>query len=240
MSELLINLLFAFFGGILPALIWLWFWLKEDGSHPEPNKLIIKTFLLGILMVPVAFIFQTAINIIFWNGEVEEVLSRGSYITLLIVLIWAGIEEFLKYQAAKAGGLNSKENDEPIDFTIYMITAALGFSAIENVLFLISPLLEGNITDAFLTSNLRFVGATLVHVASSSMIGIFGSFSYFFKAKSKRKYLIMGFILSILLHTVFNLFIINNSNLSYLGFVTVWVFVVLLIIIFERIKKIKK
>lgn len=240
MSELLINLLFAFFGGILPALIWLWFWLKEDGSHPEPNKLIIKTFLLGILMVPVAFIFQTAINIIFWNGEVEEVLSRGSYITLLIVLIWAGIEEFLKYQAAKAGGLNSKENDEPIDFTIYMITAALGFSAIENVLFLISPLLEGNIIDAFLTSNLRFVGATLVHVASSSMIGIFGSFSYFFKAKSKRKYLIMGFILSILLHTVFNLFIINNSNLSYLGFVTVWVFVVLLIIIFERIKKIKK
>lgn len=240
MSELLINLLFAFFGGILPALIWLWFWLKEDGSHPEPNKLIIKTFLLGILMVPVAFIFQTAINIIFWNGEVEEVLSRGSYITLLIVLIWAGIEEFLKYQAAKAGGLNSKENDEPIDFTIYMITAALGFSAIENVLFLISPLLEGNIIDAFLTSNLRFVGATLVHVASSSLIGIFGSFSYFFKTKSKRKYLIMGFILSILLHTVFNLFIINNSNLSYLGFVTVWVFVVLLIIIFERIKKIKK
>ena len=25
----------SFVGGILPALIWLWFWLKEDKENPE-------------------------------------------------------------------------------------------------------------------------------------------------------------------------------------------------------------
>ena len=27
-------------GGILPALAWLWFWRREDSTHPEPRRLI--------------------------------------------------------------------------------------------------------------------------------------------------------------------------------------------------------
>lgn len=239
MSDLLIKLLFAFVGGLLPALIWLWFWLKEDGSHPEPNKLILKTFFYGMLMVPVVFIFQTALNILFLSGNSEEVLKHGGLTAIIIVLIWAFIEEFAKYVAARDGGLKNKDNDEPIDVPIYLITAALGFSACENILFLISPLLENNFAGAFMTTNMRFVGATLVHISSSAIIGIFGAFSYFFRDSIKTQYLISGFVLATLLHALFNLFIMNSNDLAYLGFVTVWIFVVMIIIIFEKIKKIK-
>ena len=31
--------------GILPALLWLWFWLHEDRLHPEPRKTIMFMFL---------------------------------------------------------------------------------------------------------------------------------------------------------------------------------------------------
>jgi RsiW-degrading membrane proteinase PrsW (M82 family) len=239
MSDLFLTLSFAFLGGILPAIIWLMFWLREDGAHPEPNRLIIKTFLFGMVMVPVAFVLQSAINFTFLSGEGENIIVSGGLLAIGTIILWAFIEEFVKFAAARGGGLKSKANDEPIDVPIYMITAALGFAALENMLFLLSPLLEGNLADAFLTGNMRFIGATLVHVASSALIGVFGSLSYFFKERMKRLYLASGFFLATLLHAGFNLFIINHKDTAYIGFITVWIFIVLIIILFERIKKIK-
>jgi RsiW-degrading membrane proteinase PrsW (M82 family) len=239
MIDLLITLAFAFIGGFLPALIWLWFWLREDKAHPEPNKLILKTFGLGMLMVPVAFVLQSAINYLLLGGNGEYVIARGGIATVLIIVVWAGIEELVKYLAARSGGLKNKANDEPIDVPIYLITAALGFAALENMLFLISPILEGNLADAFLAGNMRFIGATLLHVASSALIGIFGSLSYFLKKEIKKLYLLAGFILATVLHAIFNLFIINHNDIAYLGFITVWFFVLVIVLIFEKIKKIK-
>ncbi|KKR45403.1 MAG: hypothetical protein UT81_C0014G0020 [Parcubacteria group bacterium GW2011_GWA2_40_14] len=40
----------AFLLGLVPALFWLWFWLKED-IHPEPLKMITLSFLGGMLAV---------------------------------------------------------------------------------------------------------------------------------------------------------------------------------------------
>jgi RsiW-degrading membrane proteinase PrsW (M82 family) len=239
MSDILLTLIFAFIGGVFPALLWLWFWLKEDKAHPEPNKLIIKTFIFGILMVPVAFVFQSVINLVFLDGSGNELIEKGGVLAIIMIFVWAGTEELVKYIAAKKGGLDNKSNDEPLDVPIYLITAALGFAALENVLFIISPLLEGNLAEAFLTGNMRFIGATLLHVASSAIIGLFGAFSYFFKKEIKKLYIFGGFIVSVLLHAVFNLFIISNNDIAYMGFITVWLFIVTIVILFEKIKKIK-
>ena len=239
MFSLITTLIFAIVGGILPALIWLAFWLREDEAHPEPNKLIVKTFFLGMAMVPIAFVLQNILNFTILGDSVDELIAGGGILAIVILAIWAFIEELVKYLAARSGGLRNKANDEPIDVPIYMITAALGFAALENILFLISPLLEGNLASALMTGNMRFIGATLLHVSSSAMIGIFGSLSYFFKRGTKRLYLVGGFVIATVLHTVFNLFIINHNDIAYFGFITVWFFVVLITVMFEKIKKIK-
>ena len=44
-------LIYALVLGVFPALVWLFFWLKEDSYHPEPLGRIIKTFLGGALAV---------------------------------------------------------------------------------------------------------------------------------------------------------------------------------------------
>lgn len=240
MNSIIITLIFAVIGGFLPAIIWLTFWLREDSLHPEPNPLLIRTFIYGMLAVPVAFLAQTLFNFLFLGDTTIENLGQktGLY-SLVIVLIWAFIEELVKFLAARNGALKRKENDEPIDVPIYMITAALGFAALENALFLISPLIDANYHEFFITSNLRFIGATLVHVASSATIGIFAALSYFFMNKMKKRYLLTGFVLATLLHAVFNLFIIRTSEMAFIGFTAVWTFIVLVIILFEKIKKIK-
>ena len=51
------TLFFALAGGFIPSLLWLWFWLKED-SHPEPRANLIYTFIAGMIVVPIAMVFE--------------------------------------------------------------------------------------------------------------------------------------------------------------------------------------
>jgi RsiW-degrading membrane proteinase PrsW (M82 family) len=126
------NLIFvlSFFGGLVPALFWVWFWLREDKTHPEPRSLIAATFLTGMAIVPIVLPLQ------------KFALYRFSGDSL--ILVWVVIEEIIKYSAALAVILWNKAVDEPIDPLIYMITLALGFSALENALFIYTPLHNGN------------------------------------------------------------------------------------------------
>lgn len=233
------TIFFSFFLGIIPAFIWLWFWLKEDSEHPEPRKLILLTFFYGALSVPFALIFQIIFNKIFGVQGMVFVSQQPFWYAFIIVCAWAGIEEFVKYIAAWHGGLKKSITDEAVDVPIYMISAALGFAAFENMLFLVSPFLSGDLQAIILTTKLRFLGATLVHVASSALIGIFAGYSLFFMKEVRKRYILTGFMLAVVLHALFNLFIIKSSQNSFVGFLLIWLFVVLIIVLFERIKKIK-
>ncbi len=238
--ELLETIILSVLGGILPALLWLSYWLREDKKRPEPRSLIALSFILGMVAVPAALVAQWFINEAFVTNTSIATLFQNSYFTALFVLIaWAVIEEILKFLAAYFGGISHKANDEPMDVLIYLITAALGFAALENTLFIFSPILQGELGLAFITGNLRFIGATLLHIASSALIGVFLAFSYYKQTVKKRQYLIWGFILSVTLHTVFNSFIIRAKGFTLVGFSTVWISIVAIILIFEKVKKIK-
>ena len=48
-------LLFAILSGAVPAIFWLWFWLREEeDDHHESITLVIISFLLGGLIVFIA------------------------------------------------------------------------------------------------------------------------------------------------------------------------------------------
>jgi len=48
----------AFVSSLVPAIFWLWFWLREDKKNPEPILLIIITFIAGMAIVPLALPLQ--------------------------------------------------------------------------------------------------------------------------------------------------------------------------------------
>lgn len=239
MHSIIETVIFATIGGILPALIWLWFWLKEDEKHPEPSKFIFLSFIFGMIVVPFAIIGQIIINKFFLGGNsIVDIVNNKPMLGIMAVLMWALLEESFKFIAAYHGGIKRFCNDEPIDVMIYLITASLGFAAVENALFLVAPILTGETTTALLTTNIRFVGATLVHVVSSSIIGIFLAFSYFSLKKVKKYYAVLGFSIATSLHATFNLFIIKNNDLLFKALLITWIVVVIIILIFEKIKNI--
>ena len=218
----------AFIMGLVPALIWLWFWLKED-KHPEPVKMLTLSFLGGI----VAVFFVLPLQRIVYNylGE-QEFWSFG---------LWASIEEVMKFVFIYFIALRNKVADEPVDDMIYLIVGALGFVTLENTLFLMDPIRDGNIFGTIINGNLRFIGASLLHIMSSATIGIFMGLSFYKPAFEKRTYTFIGIVVAIVLHTSFNLFILNGvpENLFFV-FGMVWVSIVVLLLLFEKVKHIRK
>ncbi len=242
-NEILFNMIIAFAGGILPALLWLFFWLLHDDENPEPKKLIFACFTLGLLLIPIAYYAQSIFNHFFLTENmIQNVFLQNYLLAIFILVFWSFIEEVLKYVAAYFGGLSKPDNDEPIDPMIYLITAALGFAAGENILYLLHQISYSGLTQAFQVGSLRFVGSTLVHVSCSAIIGVFMGLSYYKNKKYKIRFLLTGFILSIALHTLFNSFIIraevsaNGGIFRSLAYSIIWFVIVIIITMFERIK----
>ena len=220
-------LLYALIGGVVPALFWLYFWLRED-SNPEPLALIIKTFLAGSAMVILVIPFQKVVNNLF----------LGMGVTAFI--LWATLEEGFKFAAAYFIAIRSLDDDEPVDPMIYMIVVALGFVALENTLFIVSPLLQKDLINGLLTGNLRFIGASLLHIVSSSIIGTAIALNYYKPKAERYLWTVFAFIMAVTFHSVFNLFIINQNDFgTFMTFGMVWSGVAILLLMFEKIKRIK-
>lgn len=224
------TLFFSLLGGVLPALLWLWFWLKEDRLHPEPRSLIVASVLGGMLVVLLALPAEQWI----WNRY------KGNM--ALVILGWAIIEEVLKYAASYVTALRRRENDEPIDSLMYLITTALGFAALENTLFLAGAFTHGGLMTGFDLGVLRFIGASLLHVIASGTMGFFLALGFYKRQTIKEIDWVLGLLGAILLHAVFNLFILKGAGdglYTFTVFGFVWLAVILLLIGFEKVKQLK-
>jgi RsiW-degrading membrane proteinase PrsW (M82 family) len=221
-----LTVLYALLGGVVPAVVWAWFWNHEDSAHPEPFRLLGAAFAVGMLTVLVVIPFQK-LAMAFFSGT-------------LMFTVWAAIEECAKYGLAWATVLSTKNNDEPLDPLIYMITIALGFAAAENTLFLIHPIAQSGVIEGILTGNFRFLGATLLHVLSSSVIGAAMALSFYKNKRTRRRAALVGLVLAIAVHSAFNFFILSGGNDGILRvFAFVWIGLVALLLVFEKIKRIR-
>ncbi len=161
------------------------------------------------------------------------------------LIFWASAEEIIKFLAVFAILYKTEYVDDPIDWPIYLITAALGFAALENALFLINPLSLGENTVSLLTGQLRFLGSTLLHTVSSGLLGIALGISLYMGKIARKIYLLFGLALAIALHTVFNFFIMKikivdgNAYLEILKvFGFLWVVAIIIMLLFEKVRRI--
>lgn len=214
--------------GFVPVLIWLTFWLFEDMKHPEPRQKLILAFITGMVAVIAVLPLQKAAS---------DIMPLG----FGLLLVWAAIEEVMKFGLAWVVVLRSKVVDEPIDMVVYMITVALGFAALENTLFLFSPLFMDHMLEGAITGNLRFVGATLIHVLGSAVIGTLLALSFFRSHGDKIWYAGIGVILATGLHAFFNLLIITTGAEQLLTiFLGVWVGIIMILLALERVKLLRR
>lgn len=229
------DILLVFLTGFLPPLLWLWFWLKED-PHPEPRYRLLTSFVLGIAAVPVVLLGE---YLWYRVALLVGLAELGAITSLWLLVVWAFMEEGAKFVVAWWADLKRSVYDEPVDAIIYLITVALGFAAMENILFLLKSAGEGPFI-LLTTADLRFIGATVLHTVAAGVMGVSIAFA-FFHPRHQFKNIWGGIILATVLHTAFNLLIIRavSSEALFKTFFALWTLALILIFFFEKIKKLR-
>ena len=102
-------------------------------------------------------------------------------------------------------------------------------------------LASGNFIDSLITGNMRFVGASVLHVMSSAIVGLSLAFSFYKPKIVRRHMVIIGILLATVLHTLFNLSIISSSGSNmFVTFLILWFSVIGLLLFFEKIKRLSQ
>ena len=221
--------------GFVPGFAWLIFFVKEEETHPEPKRLILFAFTAGIAAGLVAIVLESLL------ANAALTVGIGT-LSLAALLVFALIEETVKFSAAYLAIGKSRFARNPVDLMIYLIVAALGFATLENIGALANFWATANRTGterALIAGlaealSLRFVGATLLHALTSGVVGYHWALGVL--RKKIARYLVSGLIIAALLHTFFNFLILNYGNIAYaLVFLTLLGFFVLND--FEKLKK---
>jgi RsiW-degrading membrane proteinase PrsW (M82 family) len=191
--ELIFPLLLSFF---LPFL-WVFYLYKKD-KHPESPSWLFLAFLLGILSAFLSLHTEK----FFYNLYFKEKDQ------IYYFIITAFIEEFFKFLLIRIFIFPQKVFDEAVDAMIYMSFSALGFAFIENVGVVLDIYQEPSEFKVGFYEALfiRFLGANLLHVLASSLIG-FG-----YAVTSQRRHslaLTIFFFVATSLHFLYNLIMLT-------------------------------
>ena len=223
--------------GVLPSLVWLSYYLRED-VHPEPKRMIIKIFLWGALMTIPVFFVQIGFTNLLDRANINSAARDLIYWFLII----AFSEEFFKYLVIRLKVINSPHLDEPLDIMLYMVVAALGFAAVENVLYLFAPAgpmsLSQLIDRTLIVDFMRFIGATFLHTLCSAVVGYSLAIS-FCNVKYKKITVIAGISVAILLHGLYDFSIMTSNEYTRLA-VPVIIILTLAFLVFSGFEKLKK
>lgn len=245
-------LLFAF----LPPVLWLIFYLRED-RNPEPKTLIIFTFIGGMAAALLAIVFEC----LYVGALTDGSCRSGAVYSLHPLIIFGGIafiEEYLKYFAVKTFVLRRCENDthvcefdEPIDAMVYMMTAAMGFAALENALFVFPfffeiletgistlPFTYANVLAGLDVSTNRFLGANLLHALSSGIVGFFLARAWF--SPNRKHFVGLGILFATVLHTGFNYLILTREMVSQATFYIILLLSLMAVVVFIEFERLRK
>lgn len=196
---------------ILPSIFWLWIYLREDRRDPEPRKMILKLFILGIFAGILSLIAEFILAYFLGGGQVEDSIvfqnsGKNNFWGSFLIYILAAplIEESLKYSVIKKFAFPAKSFNQVIDGVIYAVSVALGFAMLENFIYF---------SGFFSGSGYFFAGgfiyrtffSTLLHSLSTGWMGYWIGRARF-AGFERTKLLAVGLVFAIIIHIVFNFF----------------------------------
>jgi RsiW-degrading membrane proteinase PrsW (M82 family) len=197
--------------GMAPSIFWLLFYLKRD-KHPEPKLTVLKIFLWGMASALPAIFIEKGLSL-----ELARISLSPFLASIASILLGAAlVEESIKYLVVRGEIMKSNEFDEPVDAMIYMIVAALGFAASENVLIIFGVASSLPLEKTMAIVLLRFLGAISLHALCSAVVGFWLAVSFSRYRQEKFRLVLRGLIIAICLHGLFNFFIMEGGAIGFL------------------------
>tara|TARA_B100001175_G_scaffold245027_1_gene211624 strand:- start:1500 stop:2279 length:780 start_codon:yes stop_codon:yes gene_type:complete len=191
---------------ISPAILIVLYYFVRD-SFQEPFRIVFITFVLSFLsVIPIVIV-----NIFLDNYGNTLQISDFSLL-LYTNLFRAGFhEELYKFLILVYFCSRHTQFNEPMDAVVYGVAASLGFSAFENIEYVLSHNDFGMTWDAMAT--IRII-PTLMHGINGIIMGLLLSRVLFGKSDHKR--LIFAFLIPVFIHGFYNQMFYYQEIVSYL------------------------
>ena len=118
---------------LVPAVLWLVAFYRQDRLEPEPRQYVIGIFLLTMLLA------QSVGQPLIRNVFGVQNLTGGGLLTewLVLVLVVGLIQTFVIYAAVRYTIFRSAEFDQRVDGIIYGASAALGYATLLNIQYIV-------------------------------------------------------------------------------------------------------
>lgn len=176
-----------------PAVFWFWFFARKDTYRPEPRKLIVLTFFLGMASTIPAGIIE---YIFLDDVALDDTASLASVASGMLFVV-GPVEEMSKFLAVWLVAYRSLYFDEPSDGLVYAAAASLGFASLENLVYIL------DFGPAVMLG--RALLSTVAHV-------IFGSFWGYALGRltqhnSPGVTVVVGIAVAAIVHGLFNVFV---------------------------------
>lgn len=126
---------------LIPPLYLLWKVYQLDRIEKEPTGLLFTIFLFGMLSTLPAGILETIGQLVVTQIPLHEFLppyavKRGFNVLFYFVVV-GGSEELVKYYAMKIPTWRNPEFNYVFDGVVYGVASAIGFAALENVMYVL-------------------------------------------------------------------------------------------------------
>lgn len=126
---------------IIPPLYLLWKVYESDRIEKEPPKLLAVIFVLGMISTFFAGILEVIGSNILGSVLPEQMLSSPFGLRIFNFLFYfivvGGAEELVKFCAMRIPSWRSPAFNYVFDGVVYGATAALGFAALENIMYVL-------------------------------------------------------------------------------------------------------
>jgi RsiW-degrading membrane proteinase PrsW (M82 family) len=210
----------------------------QKDLHPEPKRMVLKVFLLGALITIPVYLVQAVLALAMEAINLSPLASN--FIKWFVIIGFS--EELFKYLVVKFAVFNSQNLDEPLDLMLYMVISALGFAALENILYLFPSV--SNISfdrliyqTSFLTL-VRSLTAVFLHTLCSAIVGYFLAMA-FCQATVRRSFIVLGLLTATVLHGLYDFFIITLQGYIKIIFPII-IILILAVLVFSEFSKLQK
>lgn len=185
------TLIYSVLISLIPSMAW-WIFILSQDVHQEKKQDLAEIFMIGVLTA------APVLLVVYWIFGLLEVF--GVYLPPLAMGFISGavVEEIVKLYMLYQFAMKRKFFDEPIDILVYSATVALGFAAIENVFFALSPFAEVGLERMIL---IRGITAVVVHIISTFFMGYY---LYLYMETKRKRMLAYGLFAGIGFHGIYN------------------------------------
>jgi len=203
---------------ILPVIALMIYIYKKDKYDKEPIGMLLKAFVLGIISIPIALIFDeffaatlqgvTVFFHAFFQAGIPEELAKW---ILFMLFIW-----------------RNKNFDEFFDGIVYACFIGLGFACVENIMYVFS---NESFSSAIHTGVMRALLSVPGHFLFAVIMGYYLGLAKF-KKEGKTKFLILSIFFPVLAHGLFDYMLMLSSafaeqNIEWLGLLLYILFIYL-------------